>query len=79
MEPPRIVAKAAADLAGAKTLALFDQVNRIRREDDAARGLRDRFDPITSQPVLTVNRKQDHNTVRGYPQNTTKLVSFSKL
>ncbi|MBB3264549.1 hypothetical protein FHW79_002167 [Azospirillum sp. OGB3] len=79
MEPPRIVAKAATDITGAKTLALFDQWKRIKRGGDAARGLYDRFDPITSQPLLSVNRKQDHNTVRGYPQNTSKLVTFSKL
>ncbi|CAO3380894.1 hypothetical protein [Azospirillum argentinense] len=75
MEPPRI----AANISGAKTLALCNQMKRIKREGDAARGLYDRFKPITSQPVLTVNRKQDHNTVRGYPQNTSKLVIFSNL
>ncbi|WP_143271929.1 hypothetical protein [Azospirillum brasilense] len=74
-----IVARGAADITGAMTLALFDQMNRIKREGDAARGLCDRFEPITSQPVLTVNRKQDHNTVRGYPQSTPKLVTFSNL
>ncbi|MBK4719504.1 hypothetical protein JJL56_11535 [Azospirillum sp. YIM DDC1] len=76
MEPSGIAANVAADIIGTKTLALFDQMNRIKREGDAARGLCDRFEPITSQLVLTVNRKQDHNTVRGYPQSTSKLVIF---